>query len=91
MSKDEKYERFIKFIGHKGNEELSNFFKTSQSSIKRYKSGETVIPDSVILIIELHEELINKQKMIDSLNFELAGVSQRIYDFKTAQERLFNV
>ncbi|PLY11377.1 MAG: hypothetical protein C0626_02065 [Arcobacter sp.] len=91
MSKDEKYERFIKFIGHKNNEVLARFFRTSQSSIKRYKSGETVIPDSVILIIDLNAEIENKQKMIDSLNFELSGLNQRIYDFKTAQKRLFDV
>lgn len=90
MNKD-KYEKFSKFAGHKVNEELAKTFKTSVSSIKRYKTGETEVPDSVILIIDLLQELHNKQKMIDSLNFELASLSQRIHDFKTAHERLFNV
>lgn len=91
MTDSQRYDRFIDFIANGKNENIADFFQTSESSIKRWKNGEVAIPKWAIKIIELYLETVNLEKKNDNLGFELTGMKQRIYDYKQAKEDLFNV
>lgn len=69
MTKEDKYQKFMSYVQTLSGYEASQRFKTSEPTIKRYKSGKVEIPDHVILIIDLYSQINNLNKKIDLIEF----------------------
>ena len=91
MTDTQKYDLFMEYVGYKSADVYAEKFGVSPRTIDRYRAKDTVIPNTIIRILELSKENETKNKTIDNLRFELTSIKQCINDFKTIQSNLFKV
>lgn len=91
MFRKDKHKMFLDFIDQKSIFQIARIFKTSDSSIKRYKADSIEIPNTIIVIIRLTETIEMRDNNIRNLEFELISIKQVIHDYKSSQKALFDV
>lgn len=86
----ENYEKFRLFTNRRTLEESSRLLGTSTKSIGRYKK-EKIIPEQIVIIIDLYNTVFKKNKVIQHLDMEISAMKQTVYKFKCSQEELFEI